>query len=109
VLGITNAAADFLAPSGIRVNSIAPALVVSPMMDNGARTKYFAEELEVQSMFPRRFTQPTELAEAILFLLEQPMMNAFHVSEDSKEQADTVAQGRCGMAHDLWLDQRRGP
>ncbi|OXG45209.1 hypothetical protein J010_06076 [Cryptococcus neoformans] len=34
VLGITNAAADFLAPTGIRVNSIAPVLVYSAIMNN---------------------------------------------------------------------------
>lgn len=34
VLGITNAAADFLAPTGNRVNSIAPALVYSAIINN---------------------------------------------------------------------------
>lgn len=83
VLGITNAAADFLAPVGIRVNSIAPCLVMSQMMESGGRVKFFEEQLDGMSLFPRRFTTPTELGEAILFLLEHPMMNAFHLKVDA--------------------------
>ncbi|KAI5480145.1 hypothetical protein MNV49_001805 [Pseudohyphozyma bogoriensis] len=83
VLGITNAAADFLAPSGIRVNSVAPALVFSQLMNSGGRAEYFKEELETQSMFPRRFTEPAEIAHGIVFLLENSMMNAFHLKVDA--------------------------
>nr|XP_018264465.1 uncharacterized protein I303_02632 [Kwoniella dejecticola CBS 10117]OBR86623.1 hypothetical protein I303_02632 [Kwoniella dejecticola CBS 10117] len=83
VLGITEAAADFLAPSGIRVNSIAPALVVSPLMASGDRMKYFQDAVEGYSMFPRRFTTPPEIAMAIIFLLENSMMNAFHLKVDA--------------------------
>ncbi|KAM0746217.1 NAD(P)-binding protein [Meredithblackwellia eburnea MCA 4105] len=83
VLGITNAVADFLAPSGIRVNSISPALVVSALMDAGLRMQYFKEELQAQAMFPRRFTEPAEIAQAILFLLENSMMNAFELKVDA--------------------------
>jgi NAD(P)-dependent dehydrogenase (short-subunit alcohol dehydrogenase family) len=80
VLGITEAAADFLAPCGIRVNSLAPALVISPLMQSGDRIQYFKDAVEGYSMFPRRFTTPEEIASACLFLLENSMMNAFHVS-----------------------------
>jgi 3-hydroxyacyl-CoA dehydrogenase len=83
VLGITNAAADFLAPCGIRVNDVAPAIVESPMSMASGRDVYFARELEAQSMFPRRFTRPAEIAEAIVFLLEHPMMNAHHLKVDA--------------------------
>ncbi|WWC87439.1 uncharacterized protein L201_002328 [Kwoniella dendrophila CBS 6074] len=83
VLGITEAAADFLAPSGIRVNSIAPALVISPLMQSGDRLKYFQDAVEGYSMFPRRFTTPEEIAGAIIFLLENSMMNAFHLKVDA--------------------------
>jgi 3-hydroxyacyl-CoA dehydrogenase len=80
VLGITTAAADFLAPCGIRVNSVAPALVYSALMNQGGRVEYFKEQLDAYSMFPRRFTTPEEISHAIVFLVENSMMNAFHVS-----------------------------
>ena len=83
VLGITNATADFLAPSGIRVNSLSPALVDSPIMHAGGRAEYFKRELEAYSMFPRRVTQPDEIANAIMFLIENSMMNAFHLKVDA--------------------------
>ncbi|WVQ84768.1 hypothetical protein IAT38_006925 [Cryptococcus sp. DSM 104549] len=83
VLGITKAAADFLAPTGIRVNSIAPALVSSPLLNNGGRAPYFKEEVEACSMFPRRFTLPNEIADAIVFLLETEMINAFDLKVDA--------------------------
>lgn len=59
---------------------MSPAVVFSAMLDKGGRKQYFVEELEQQSMFPRRFTEPPEIAHAIVFLIENPMMNAFHVS-----------------------------
>ncbi|WVW85906.1 hypothetical protein I302_107944 [Kwoniella bestiolae CBS 10118] len=83
VLGITEAAADFLAPSGIRVNSLAPALVISPLMQSGDRIQYFKDAVEGYSMFPRRFTTPDEIAAAVIFLLENSMMNAFHLKVDA--------------------------
>ncbi|KAG7530404.1 hypothetical protein FFLO_05067 [Filobasidium floriforme] len=83
VLGITEAAADFLAPCGIRVNSLAPALVISPLMQSGDRIQYFKDAVEGYSMFPRRFTTPDEIAAACLFLLENSMMNAFHLKVDA--------------------------
>ncbi|OWZ61095.1 3-hydroxyacyl-CoA dehydrogenase [Cryptococcus neoformans var. grubii Br795] len=83
VLGITEAAADFLAPSGIRVNSVAPALVISPIMLAGGRDKYFQAQLDQYSMFPRRFTEPSEIGSAIVFLIENSMMNAFHLKVDA--------------------------
>ncbi|KAM0750596.1 NAD(P)-binding protein [Meredithblackwellia eburnea MCA 4105] len=83
VLGITNAVADFLAPYGIRVNVVSPALVVSALMSSGSRVEYFKEEIEAQSMFPRRFTSPEEISNAIVFLLENSMMNAFELKVDA--------------------------
>jgi 3-hydroxyacyl-CoA dehydrogenase len=48
-------------------------------MNEGGRVEFFKEELQAQSMFPRRFTEPEEISHAIIFLLENSMMNAFHV------------------------------
>ncbi|TYJ56348.1 hypothetical protein B9479_002896 [Cryptococcus floricola] len=83
VLGITNAAADYLAPAGIRVNSVSPALVFSPLLNKGGRLAYFEEEMNAHSMFPRRVTDASEIATAILFLIENEMVNAFHLKIDA--------------------------
>ncbi|GMK57972.1 hypothetical protein CspeluHIS016_0500040 [Cutaneotrichosporon spelunceum] len=83
VLGITEAVADFLAPVGIRVNSVAPALVLSPMMLAGGRDKFFQSQLDAYSMFPRPFTEPDEIAAAIVFLMKNSMMNNFHLKVDA--------------------------
>ncbi|ODN84528.1 hypothetical protein L202_00459 [Cryptococcus amylolentus CBS 6039] len=83
VLGITNAAADYLAPAGIRVNSVSPALVFSPLLNKGGRLAYFEEEMNAHSMFPRRVTDASEIGAAILFLIENEMMNAFHLKVDA--------------------------
>lgn len=105
VLGITNATADFLAPSGIRVNDIAPAIVNSPMSMASGRDVYFKEELEGQSMFPRRFTEPREIAEGILFLLEHPMMNAFHLKVDAGwRQISDWSSGQDPRVRHPWVE-----
>ncbi|KIR67758.1 hypothetical protein I314_02175 [Cryptococcus bacillisporus CA1873] len=94
VLGITNAAADFLAPTGIRVNSVAPALVYSAILNNGGRGDYFKEEMNAHSMFPRRMTNASEIGDAIIFLIENSMMNAFHLKVDAGWK--NVSSWACG-------------
>jgi hypothetical protein len=81
VLGITSGAADFLGPSGIRVCSVSPAIVASALMGPD-RIPYFESELEAGVIFPRRTSQPEEVAHAILFLIENGMMNDFHMKVD---------------------------
>jgi 3-hydroxyacyl-CoA dehydrogenase len=81
VLGITSGAADFLGPSGIRVCSVSPAVVASALMGPD-RIPYFESELEAGVIFPRRTSQPAEVAHAILYLIENAMMNDFHMKVD---------------------------
>lgn len=81
VMGITSGAADFLGPSGIRVCSVAPAVVASALMGPD-RIPYFKEELDASVIFPRRLSQPDEVAHGILFLIENSMMNDFHLKVD---------------------------
>ncbi|WVQ67494.1 uncharacterized protein L199_005694 [Kwoniella botswanensis] len=81
VLGITQGMADFLGPSGIRVNSVSPAVVASGLM-SADRIPYFTSELEAGVIFPRRVTHPDEISDAILFLIENSMMNDFNIRVD---------------------------
>ncbi|OWZ65813.1 hypothetical protein AYX14_03211 [Cryptococcus neoformans] len=81
VLGITSGIADFLGPYGIRVNSVCPAVVASALMGPD-RIPYFESELEAAAIFPRRTSQPDEVAQGIVYLLENSMMNDFELRID---------------------------
>jgi NAD(P)-dependent dehydrogenase (short-subunit alcohol dehydrogenase family) len=62
VIGLTRAAARELAPDGIRVNSVAPGPVATPVLGESAGR--FAE-----ATLLRRVARPEEIADAVLFLL----------------------------------------
>lgn len=81
VMGITSGAADFLGPSGIRVCSVSPAVVASALMGPD-RIPYFEAELDAGVIYPRRTSQPSEVAHGILYLIENSMMNDFHLKID---------------------------
>ncbi|ORY30181.1 hypothetical protein BCR39DRAFT_494785 [Naematelia encephala] len=75
VLGISSAASDYLGPSAIRVNTVSPSIVASALM--GDRTAYFEAEVEAAAIYPRRFAVVDEVVSAIVYLLENSMMNDF--------------------------------
>jgi 3-hydroxyacyl-CoA dehydrogenase len=77
-LGITTGAADYLGPYGIRVVSVSPSAVASKMM--GDRLPYMVAELDAAAIFPRRACEPEEVVHAVIFLIENSMMNACDVS-----------------------------
>lgn len=85
--------ADFLGPYGIRVNSVSPAVVASALMGNrlvGRAQKtvrlstksYMMTELEAACVFPHRPSEAQEVADGIIFLLENSMMNDFQLRID---------------------------
>jgi 3-hydroxyacyl-CoA dehydrogenase len=80
-LGITTGAADYLGPYGIRVVSVSPSAVASKMM--GDRLPYMVAELDAAAIFPRRACEPEEVVHAVIFLIENSMMNACDVSRIS--------------------------
>lgn len=53
------------------------------MMLAGGRDKFFQSQLDAYSMFPRPFTEPDEIAAAIVFLMKNSMMNNFHLKVDA--------------------------
>ncbi|KAK6909916.1 3-hydroxyacyl-CoA dehydrogenase [Kwoniella mangroviensis CBS 10435] len=81
VLGISQGMADFLGPYGIRVNSISPAVVASGLMTPN-RIPYFQKELAAGCIFPHRVTTLEEIGQAILFMMENSMVNDFELRVD---------------------------
>ncbi|RSH87175.1 hypothetical protein EHS25_003666 [Saitozyma podzolica] len=80
VLGIGSAAADYLGPSAIRVNSVSPSIVASALM--GDRTAYFEAEVEAGAIYPRRFAVVDEIVVGVMYLLENSMMNDYDLRID---------------------------
>ncbi len=74
VVGMTLPVARDLAAVGIRVSTIAPGLIDTPLFDSLPDEAKTA--LGQSVLFPRRLGQPSEYAELALFLLTHPYMNA---------------------------------
>ena len=73
VHSLTISAARDLASRGIRVNTIAPGIVETPMM--AGITPEFRESLEASVPFPSRLARPDEYAQLILSLIGHNYMN----------------------------------
>ncbi|TIB74739.1 hypothetical protein E3Q24_00473 [Wallemia mellicola] len=73
VSAFSRALADFLGPSGIRVNTVSPSVINSANI--GARFPYFLAELAKISSFPARPITPDEIAGAVNYLITNGMMN----------------------------------
>lgn len=67
-------AARDLAPVGVRVNTIAPGTFETPML--AGLPEPAREALAAAIPFPRRLGKPMEYAQAVRFLVENPMVNA---------------------------------
>lgn len=77
---LTITAARDLRSKGIRVNSIAPGIVETPMMA-GISEEYRAE-LERNVMFPQRLARPAEYAQLVQSLAENVYLNGITVRLD---------------------------
>ena len=73
VAGMTLPLARDLARNGIRVATIAPGLFRTPMME-GMPAEVQAS-LGASVPFPSRLGDPAEYADAVRFIVENPMMN----------------------------------
>lgn len=73
VIGMTLPAARELAKFGIRVFTIAPGLIETPMLANMPE-KVHASLVE-QTVFPKRLGQAEEFAQAVLHVIQNPLLN----------------------------------
>ena len=73
VVGMTLPIARELARFGIRVNTIAPGIFMTPMM--ASLSEEVQQSLGAQVPFPPRLGRPEEYADLVAFLYGNPMMN----------------------------------
>lgn len=80
VVGLTLPAARDLAQQGIRVNTIAPGIVETPML--ATVSEEFRAGLAAGVPFPQRLGRPDEYADLALFLLQHDYLNGEVVRMD---------------------------
>lgn len=76
IVGMTLPMARDLAAVGVRVNTIAPGLIETPIYGEGAAAEAFKEQLKRDVVFPRRLGLPAEFASLAVELLANDYMNA---------------------------------
>ena len=80
IVGLTIPAARDLAQYGIRVNTIAPGIVETPML--ATVSEEFRAGLASGVPFPQRLARPTEFADLAMFLVEHDYLNGETVRMD---------------------------
>ena len=82
VVGMTLPVARDLAASGIRLNTIAPGLIDTPIYGEGEDAEAFKAKLGESVLFPKRLGAPEELASMVLECLTNNYMNGETVRVD---------------------------
>ena len=82
VVGMTLPIARDLSAVGIRVNTIAPGLIDTPIYGTGEGSDAFKANLEKGVLFPKRLGSASELASMVVELLSNSYMNAEVVRVD---------------------------
>jgi NAD(P)-dependent dehydrogenase (short-subunit alcohol dehydrogenase family) len=82
VVGMTITIARDLAAAGIRVNTIAPGLIDTPIYGEGEASEAFKAALGQSVLFPRRLGRSEEFASLALELLTNNYMNAQDIRVD---------------------------
>lgn len=73
IVGMTLPAARDLAAVGVRVNTIAPGLMDTPLL--GSLPEEARDALGESVLFPRRLGRPEEFARLVVFVCENPYLN----------------------------------
>ena len=82
VVGMTLPVARDLSASGIRLNTVAPGLIDTPIYGEGEPAEAFKAKLGESVLFPKRLGQPDELASMVIECLTNSYMNGETVRVD---------------------------
>ena len=82
IVGMTLPVARDLAAIGVRVNTVAPGLIDTPIYGQGEKAEEFKARLGESVLFPKRLGQPDELASMVLECLRNSYLNASVVRVD---------------------------
>jgi NAD(P)-dependent dehydrogenase (short-subunit alcohol dehydrogenase family) len=76
IIGMTVPAARDLAAIGMRVNTICPGIIDTPIYGTGPASEEFKARLSAPIVFPKRMGTAAEFAHLVRFLVENDYMNA---------------------------------
>ena len=82
VVGLTLPVARDLSAVGIRVNTVAPGLIDTPIYGEGPDSEAFKAKLGESVLYPKRLGKPEELASMVVELITNSYMNAEVVRVD---------------------------
>jgi NAD(P)-dependent dehydrogenase (short-subunit alcohol dehydrogenase family) len=82
IVGMTLPIARDLSAIGVRVNTVAPGLVDTPIFGTGDASEAFKANLEKGVLFPHRLGTPQELASVIIELITNSYLNAETIRVD---------------------------
>jgi len=82
IVGMTLPIARDLAAVGVRVNTVAPGLIDTPIYGEGEASEQFKENLQKGVLFPQRLGEPEELASVVLECVTNSYLNAETIRVD---------------------------
>lgn len=82
VVGMTLPIARDLSASGIRVNTVAPGLIDTPIYGQGDQSEAFKAQLQKGVLFPQKLGHPDQLASMVLECITNSYMNAETIRVD---------------------------
>ena len=82
VVGMTLPVARDLSAAGIRLNTVAPGLIDTPIYGEGEAAEEFKAKLGESVLFPKRLGVPDELASMVLECVRNPYMNGETIRVD---------------------------
>ena len=82
VVGLTLPVARDLAAVGIRLNTVAPGLIDTPIYGQGEASEAFKANLQKGVLFPQRLGDPAELASMVVECVTNSYMNAETIRVD---------------------------
>ncbi len=82
LVGLTLPVARDLAAAGIRLNTVAPGLIDTPIYDFAEDSEAFKAKLGESVLFPKRLGRPEEIASMVIECLTNPYLNGEVVRVD---------------------------